>query len=46
MLDFAGVGVAMGNAIEPLKNIANEITLTNNEDGIAELLMDRLKLTL
>ncbi|WKA53747.1 Cof-type HAD-IIB family hydrolase [Planococcus shixiaomingii] len=44
MLDYAGVGVAMGNAIEPLKNIANEITLSNNEDGIAELLIDRLKL--
>lgn len=44
MIDFAGVGVAMGNAIDPLKNIANEITLTNNEDGIAELLIDRLNL--
>ena len=45
MIDYAGVGVAMGNAIGPLKNIANEITLTNNEDGIAELLIDRLRLT-
>lgn len=45
MIDYAGVGVAMGNAIGPLKNIANEITLTNNDDGIAELLIDRLKLT-
>lgn len=44
MIDFAGVGVAMGNAIAPLKSIANEITLTNNEDGIAELLIDRLNL--
>ncbi|SDH75719.1 hypothetical protein SAMN04487975_107179 [Planococcus glaciei] len=44
MIEFAGVGVAMGNAIDPLKSIANEITLTNNEDGIAELLIDRLKL--
>lgn len=44
MIEFAGVGVAMGNAISPLKNIANEITGTNNEDGIAELLLDRLKL--
>lgn len=44
MLDYAGVGVAMGNAIAPLKNIANEITLSNNEDGIAEMLMDRLNL--
>lgn len=44
MIDFVGVGVAMGNAIDSLKNIANEITLTNNDDGIAELLIDRLKL--
>ncbi|HSI66606.1 MAG TPA: Cof-type HAD-IIB family hydrolase [Planococcus sp. (in: firmicutes)] len=44
MIEYAGVGVAMGNAIDPLKNIANEITLNNNEDGIAELLIDRLKL--
>lgn len=45
MIDFAGVGVAMGNAIDPLKKIANEITLSNNEDGIAEILIDRLKLS-
>lgn len=44
MIEFAGVGVAMGNAIAPLKNIANETTLSNNEDGIAELLIDRLNL--
>lgn len=44
MIDYAGVGVAMGNAISPLKNIANEVTLTNNEDGIAKILMERLKL--
>lgn len=44
MIEFAGVGVAMGNAIDPLKNIANEITLSNNEDGIAQILMDRLKI--
>jgi hydroxymethylpyrimidine pyrophosphatase-like HAD family hydrolase len=35
MLEFAGYGVAMGNACEELKAIADEITLTNNEDGIA-----------
>ncbi|MTD30470.1 Cof-type HAD-IIB family hydrolase [Planomicrobium sp. YIM 101495] len=45
MIDYAGVGVAMGNAISPLKNIADEVTLSNNEDGIAELLIDRLNLT-
>ena len=36
MLQAAGVGVAMGNAILPVKNAANEITLTNNEDGVAD----------
>lgn len=35
MLEFAGYGVAMGNACEELKEIADEITLSNNEDGIA-----------
>lgn len=44
MIEFAGVGVAMGNAIPNLKNIANEITLTNNEDGVVNVLKERLKL--
>lgn len=44
MIDFAGVGVAMGNGIDQLKNIANEITASNNEDGIARVLQERLKL--
>lgn len=44
MIEYAGIGVAMGNAISPLKNIANEITGTNNEDGIAKFLQDRLNL--
>ena len=35
MLDFAGYGVAMGNACEELKAMADEVTLSNNEDGIA-----------
>ena len=35
MLDFAGYGVAMGNACDELKAMADEITATNNEDGIA-----------
>ncbi len=38
MLEFAGLGVAMGNASEKLKSIADEITLSNNEDGIAHTL--------
>lgn len=46
MIDYAGTGVAMGNAISPLKNIANEIIGTNNEDGIGIYLEERLKLKL
>ena len=45
MIDYAGIGVAMGNGIPSLKNIANEITTTNNEDGIAKILIERLKLS-
>ncbi|MGN7477085.1 Cof-type HAD-IIB family hydrolase [Solibacillus silvestris] len=44
MIEYAGVGVAMSNGIDDLKGIANEITLSNNEDGIAKFLQDRLKL--
>lgn len=44
MLEYAGLGVAMGNAIGDVKNIANEITDSNNEDGIARILRERLKL--
>lgn len=35
MIEYAGVGVAMGNATTNVKNIANEITATNDEDGVA-----------
>ncbi|MFV0393192.1 MAG: Cof-type HAD-IIB family hydrolase [Coprobacillaceae bacterium] len=35
MLQFAGCGVAMGNARTAVKDIADEVTLSNNEDGIA-----------
>lgn len=38
MLQFAGLGVAMGNASEKLKAVADEVTLSNNEDGIAHVL--------
>jgi 5-amino-6-(5-phospho-D-ribitylamino)uracil phosphatase len=44
MIDYAGVGVAMGNAIEPLKNIANHVTVTNEEHGIGTFLEEYLKL--
>ncbi|HWO75054.1 MAG TPA: Cof-type HAD-IIB family hydrolase [Bacillus sp. (in: firmicutes)] len=38
MLEFAGVGVAMANAIDKVKSVANEITLSNEEDGIGKFL--------
>lgn len=38
MVDYAGFGVAMANAVEDLKKIADEITLSNEEDGIAHTL--------
>ncbi|WP_163654491.1 Cof-type HAD-IIB family hydrolase [Listeria sp. PSOL-1] len=44
MLDYAGIGVAMGNATPEAKSIANEITLSNEEDGIAVYLEERLHL--
>lgn len=44
MLDYAGLGVAMGNAIDSVKQIANEVTLSNEENGIAHVLQEHLKL--
>jgi Cof subfamily protein (haloacid dehalogenase superfamily) len=44
MLQYAGHGVAMGNAIDKLKSVANKETLSNEEDGIAHYLKDVLSL--
>lgn len=38
MLEFAGQGVAMENAIDELKDVANSVTKSNDEDGIAAYL--------
>lgn len=38
MLEYAGLGIAMGNAPEEVKKHANYITSTNDEDGVAEAL--------
>lgn len=40
MIDYAGKGIAMENGIDKLKNIANEVTLTNEEDGVAHYLQN------
>lgn len=38
MLEWAGIGVAMGNAVDEVKAVADYVTLSNNEDGIAAAL--------
>ncbi len=38
MIEFAGLGVAMENACDEVKQKANTITLSNDEDGIAHIL--------
>ncbi len=38
MIEFAGLGVAMGNAPEEIKASAQMITDTNNNDGVAKAL--------
>jgi len=37
MISFAGLGVAMANAQPSVKEVANFITLSNDEDGIAHV---------
>lgn len=37
MIEYAGMGVAMGNAQQVVKDRADYITLSNEEDGIAEV---------
>ncbi|AXI08761.1 Cof-type HAD-IIB family hydrolase [Oceanobacillus sp. 143] len=44
MIDYAGVGVAMGNAIPNLKKLAKHITKTNEQNGIGIFLEEYLKL--
>ncbi len=43
MIEYAGLGVAMGNGTEETKKIANFITKTNNEDGIAHVIYEFIK---
>ncbi|WP_435130805.1 sugar-phosphatase [Plesiomonas shigelloides] len=38
MIEFAGLGVAMGNATEDIKAIADFVTKSNDQDGIAHLI--------
>jgi len=36
MIEWAGLGVAMGNAFDPVKEAADFVTTTNEEAGVAE----------
>lgn len=38
MIEYAGLGIAMGNAFSEVKKIANYITYTNEEDGVAHVI--------
>lgn len=44
MIQAAGVGVAMDNAIPQLKAVANRVTLSNDEDGVAVVVEEMLGL--
>jgi len=38
MIQYTGLGVAMGNAVPELKQVADFVTLSNHEDGVAVVL--------
>ena len=38
MIQMAGIGVAVENATSELKKVANYITNSNDDDGVAEFL--------
>ena len=46
MIEYVAHGVAMDNAIDDLKSIANHVTKSNNEDGIAHFLIDFFNLNI
>lgn len=40
MIEYAGVGVAVENAIDALKNVADIVTVSNNEHAISKIIDD------
>ena len=36
IIEFASLGIAMGNAPDQVKQYADDTTLSNDEDGVAE----------
>ena len=43
MIEYAGLGVAMANAVDGVKERADVMTLSNDEDGIAYTLMNEIE---
>ncbi|HZW69102.1 MAG TPA: Cof-type HAD-IIB family hydrolase [Pseudogracilibacillus sp.] len=44
MLEYAGIGVAMENGVEAAKNVADQVTKSNEEDGVALFLAEYFNL--
>lgn len=42
MLQFAGIGVAMGNASNYVKSKADYVTLSNEENGVADVIYKKI----
>lgn len=42
MIKYAGVGVAMANAQEEVKAVADYITASNDEDGVAQVIYEMI----
>ena len=40
MLEYAGIGVAMGNAEESIKKAADRVTGSNTENGVAQMIRE------
>lgn len=40
MIKYFGIGVAMGNAIDKVRQAADAVTASNNDDGVARYIMD------
>ncbi len=38
MIEYAGLGVAMGNGVDMVKKSADMVTSTNDEDGVAQII--------
>ena len=43
MLTTVGLGVAMGNAKEEVKNVAKQITIDNNNSAVAKIINENFK---